>query len=58
MIFSNSCIKLNLSLAANYRFYVCNFSGRGITEENFPLIVSSRFNLPFLIDSPGTGKVS
>ena len=34
-----------------------SFVGEGSTLECYPLVVSSRFLLPFLLDLPGTGKV-
>lgn len=31
------------------------FVGRGFTEEKFPLIIGTRFNIPFLLDKAGLG---
>ena len=33
------------------------FIGRAVTSELFPLVVASRYNIPFLLNSPGSGKV-
>jgi gamma-glutamylaminecyclotransferase len=32
--------------------------GRGRTEEAYPLVIGTRFNIPFLLDRPGTGHVN
>ena len=34
------------------------FIGRGTTTERFPLVIASRYNIPFVLDSPGQGNVS
>lgn len=31
--------------------------GLATTEEKFPLVVASRYNIPYVLASPGTGKV-
>ncbi|CAB3375121.1 Hypothetical predicted protein [Cloeon dipterum] len=33
-----------------------NFIGRAKTVEKLPLIISSRYNIPFLLDKPGFGQ--
>jgi len=33
------------------------FSGTGCTELNYPLIIDTSANLPFLLDAPGKGQV-
>ncbi len=33
------------------------FVGTGVTQNLFPLVIASRYNIPFLIDKQGTGKV-
>ena len=35
-----------------------NFVGPGITVEMFPLIIATKYNIPFLLDAPGKGHVS
>ena len=32
------------------------FVGKGQTFQRFPLVIASRYNIPYLLDSPGTGK--
>jgi len=32
------------------------FVGTGVTQNKFPLIIASRYNIPFLVDKEGTGK--
>ncbi len=34
------------------------FVGAGTTKELYPLVIASKYNIPFLLDKPGTGKVS
>jgi gamma-glutamylaminecyclotransferase len=34
--------------------FVC----KGSTSELYPLIIASKYNIPFLLDKPRTGKVS
>ena len=29
--------------------------GQGRTVENFPLVIASRYNIPYLLDAPGKG---
>ena len=29
----------------------------GATVEKYPLVIASRYNIPFLLDKPGTGHV-
>lgn len=31
------------------------FCGRGKTVEKFPLVISSRYNIPYVLDCAGTG---
>lgn len=31
--------------------------GQAITTEKYPLVIASRYNIPFLLDKPGVGKV-
>ena len=42
-------------------FYCLNvfliFSGKASTIDRYPLIISNRFNLPFLLGKKGIGKV-
>lgn len=33
------------------------FVGTGVTQNLYPLVIASRYNIPFLIDKLGTGKV-
>lgn len=33
------------------------FVGTGVTQNVYPLVIASRYNIPFLIDQQGTGKV-
>lgn len=33
------------------------FVGTGVTQNKFPLVIASCYNIPFLIDQSGTGKV-
>ena len=35
----------------------CTFQGKGTTVEEYPLIVATRYNVPFLLYKPGTGNV-
>jgi len=30
--------------------------GRGLTRECFPLVIASRYNIPYLLDAPGRGS--
>ena len=32
-------------------------TGNGITKRSFPLVIATRYNVPFLLDAPGTGQV-
>ena len=32
--------------------------GRGITDEKWPLVIASRYNVPYLLNVPGSGHVS
>ena len=34
------------------------FIGEGRTVLSFPLIIASNYNIPFILDAPGTGHVS
>lgn len=34
---------------------VAKFIGSGKTETKFPLVIGTRFNIPFLLDRPGVG---
>jgi gamma-glutamylaminecyclotransferase len=34
-----------------------SFIGRGITSEKWPLVIASRYNVPYLLNVPGTGHV-
>ena len=34
------------------------FVGTGKTKEIYPLVIASSYNIPFLLDKPGTGHVS
>jgi len=34
-----------------------NFVGNGKTKELYPLVIASKYNIPFLLDKPGVGKV-
>merc|ERR1712080_159423 len=31
------------------------FQMRGVTKQSFPLVIASRYNIPYLIDRPGLG---
>ncbi len=33
-----------------------SFVAEGTTEQKYPLVVASRFNIPYLLDSPGKGE--
>lgn len=33
------------------------FVGTGVMQNKYPLIIASRYNIPFLLDQLGTGKV-
>lgn len=32
------------------------FVGEAVTEKKFPLVIASRYNIPYLIDKPGSGN--
>ena len=32
------------------------FIGAALSVNNFPLVVASRYNIPFLLDKPGVGR--
>lgn len=34
------------------------FISKGLTVEKYPLIIGTRYNIPFLLYSPGNGTVS
>lgn len=34
-----------------------SFVGCGRTTQKFPLVIATRYNVPFLLDLPGTGKI-
>lgn len=31
--------------------------GQATTTEKYPLVIASKYNIPFLLDKPGVGKV-
>ncbi|XP_059826499.1 gamma-glutamylaminecyclotransferase-like [Hypanus sabinus] len=33
------------------------YCGRGVTMERYPLVVAGKYNIPFLLDEPGSGKL-
>ncbi|XP_072884867.1 gamma-glutamylaminecyclotransferase-like isoform X2 [Hemitrygon akajei] len=33
------------------------YCGRGVTLERYPLVVAGKYNIPFLLDEPGSGKL-
>jgi len=35
----------------------CTLRGRATTEEKYPLVVASRFDIPYLLYDPGKGHV-
>ena len=37
---------------------IAKFICTGKTTNKFPLVIGSRYNIPFLLDQPGTGHVS
>lgn len=34
---------------------ISKFIGEARTEDSYPLVIGTRFNIPFLLDRPGTG---
>lgn len=36
---------------------VAKFVSSAVTTEKFPLVVATRYNIPFLLNKPGTGEV-
>lgn len=34
---------------------VSKFIAKAVTTEKFPLVVATRYNIPFLLNKPGTG---
>ena len=48
----------NHGLLQNAENGTSKFLGTGRTLKMWPLIVTTKFNLPFLLDSEGKGKVS
>lgn len=34
---------------------VSRFIAKAVTTEKFPLVVATRYNIPFLLNKPGTG---
>lgn len=36
---------------------VAKFVSEAATIENYPLVIASKYNIPFLLDKRGTGKV-
>lgn len=36
---------------------IANYLGSGSTETKFPLIIATRYNIPFLLFQPGEGNV-
>ena len=37
------------------RFQPAKFIGQAQTKEKYPLVIASKFNIPYLLDKPGTG---
>ena len=35
----------------------CVSVGKAVTREKYPLVVASRYNVPYLLYKPGTGQV-
>jgi len=35
-----------------------SYLGEGVTVDRWPLVVASRYNVPFLLEAKGVGKVS
>ena len=48
----------NESVMNNIDTGVCRLVGKARTIREFPLIIGSKFNIPFLLFSPGVGHVS
>jgi gamma-glutamylaminecyclotransferase len=48
----------NAHVMSNTETGQSHFLGKARLMEKFPLIIGTRFNVPFLLDNPGIGQVS
>jgi len=48
----------NYDLITNKENGEATFLGAAVTTEKYPLVIASRYNIPFVLDKAGTGNVS